>query len=249
MWHTVQIIGYGARCVSHFNKTSTIAYAMQSLFLLLAPILYAASIYMVLGRVIKFVRGEKLSYIPVEIMTKVFVGGDVFSFLLQAAGKRQNYHLSSLLYSSNTFFIGGGIMTGGSANTLVIGQWVIVAGLCVQLVFFGAFLVSAFIFHSKISRHPTTKSEQTIHPGSFWPRDWRGVLFGCYVVSILILIRSVYRLVEFIQGQQGYLMSHEVFLYVFDATMMLFVMVLMNFCHPAHVLQQQVPSTSPERKA
>lgn len=74
---------------------------MQSLFLLLAPILYAASIYMVLGRVIRFVRGEHMSYIPVGIMTKVFVGGDILSFLLQAAGKRRKYYLFPPLYYTN----------------------------------------------------------------------------------------------------------------------------------------------------
>lgn len=140
-------------------------------------------------------------------------------------------------------------MTGGSKSSFTIGQWVIVGGLCVQLVFFGAFLVSALIFHSKVVRRPTAESEQKMHLGSFWPCDWRGVLFACYVASVLILIRSVYRLVEFIQGQQGYVITHEVFLYVFDATMMYFVMVLMNFRHPSHVLQQEVPSDSTEQKA
>lgn len=60
---------------------------MQSLFILLAPILYAASIYMVLGRIITFLKGEHLSYVPVRLMTRIFVLGDVLSFILQAAGK------------------------------------------------------------------------------------------------------------------------------------------------------------------
>jgi hypothetical protein len=42
---------------------------------------------MVLGRIISFLHGEHLSYIPVKWMTKVFVAGDVLSFILQAAGK------------------------------------------------------------------------------------------------------------------------------------------------------------------
>lgn len=83
----VQIIGYGARAGSHFYMHSTILYAIQSLLILLAPTLYAASIYMVLGRIISFLHGEHLSYIPVKWMTKVFVAGDVLSFILQAAGK------------------------------------------------------------------------------------------------------------------------------------------------------------------
>jgi hypothetical protein len=83
----VQIIGYGARAGSHFFMHSTILYAIQSLLILLAPTLYAASIYMVLGRIISFLHGEHLSYIPVKWMTKVFVAGDILSFILQAAGK------------------------------------------------------------------------------------------------------------------------------------------------------------------
>lgn len=83
----VQIIGYGARAGSHFFIHSTILYAIQSLLILLAPTLYAASIYMVLGRIITFVKGEHLSYVPVKWMTKLFVAGDVLSFILQAAGE------------------------------------------------------------------------------------------------------------------------------------------------------------------
>lgn len=84
----VQIIGYIARAAAHYNKTSTVLYALQQLLILLAPILYAASIYMVLGRIITFLKGEHLSYVPVRLMTKIFVGGDILSFILQGAGKQ-----------------------------------------------------------------------------------------------------------------------------------------------------------------
>ncbi|KAL2838118.1 RTA-like protein [Aspergillus pseudoustus] len=215
-----QVVGYGARAGSHFNTDSTLLYAIQSLLILLAPTLYAASIYMVLGRIITFLHGEHLSYIPVKWMTKVFVAGDVLSFILQAAG--------------------GGIMTNGSKNTVKIGEWVIVAGLCVQIVFFGAFVITSLIFHVKIIRSPTTASERFMSKrGSLWPpRDWRGLLFACYSASVLILVRSVYRLVEFVQGNDGYVISHEVFLYVFDAAMMFSVMVVMNVFHPSFVLSK-----------
>lgn len=87
----VQVIGYGARAASHFNQTSTILYAIQSLFLLLSPILYAASVYMLLGRIITFLQGKHLSYVPVELMTKIFVGGDILSFIVQGAGECIGY--------------------------------------------------------------------------------------------------------------------------------------------------------------
>jgi hypothetical protein len=54
---------------------------------------------------------------------------------------------------------------------------------------------------------------------------------------VLILIRSIYRVVEFVQGNNGYVIGHEVFLYVFDASMMFLVMIVMNVFHPSVVLR------------
>ena len=62
-------------------------YVMQSTLLLVAPALFAASIYMELGRIIHLVKGQKFALIRVNWMTKIFVAGDVLSFLMQASGK------------------------------------------------------------------------------------------------------------------------------------------------------------------
>jgi hypothetical protein len=59
---------------------------MQSLLLLLAPALFAASIYMILARIILLTDGESHSVIKVRWVTKIFVAGDVLSFLAQSAG-------------------------------------------------------------------------------------------------------------------------------------------------------------------
>lgn len=61
-------------------------YVMQSTLLLVAPALFAASIYMELGRIIYLVKGQKHSLVRVNWMTKIFVAGDVLSFLMQASG-------------------------------------------------------------------------------------------------------------------------------------------------------------------
>lgn len=74
---------------------------MQSLFVLLAPILYAASVYMFLGRIITFLQGKHLSYVPVQLMTKIFVGGDILSFIVQGAGKHGIYKsIESVCYKN-----------------------------------------------------------------------------------------------------------------------------------------------------
>ena len=76
---------------------------------------------------------------------------------------------------------------------------------------------------------------------------WKRHIFVLYVTSILILIRSIFRAAEYIQGQDGYLLSKEVFLYAFDAALMLIVMVLFNMIHPSQITelyQQRLSGTS-----
>ena len=71
---------------------------MQTLSILLAPAFFTASIYMILGRLIVLVDGESHSPIRVKWLTKIFVGGDVLSFLAQSAGK---YFISLATYSKH----------------------------------------------------------------------------------------------------------------------------------------------------
>lgn len=62
-------------------------YSLQTILVLVAPALYAASIYMVLGRIILVTDGEAHAIIRKQWLTKIFVTGDVISFLMQGAGK------------------------------------------------------------------------------------------------------------------------------------------------------------------
>ena len=62
-------------------------YIIQSLLILLGPTLFAASIYMILGRIMRLTNGEAHSIIRVNWVTKIFVLGDVLSFLAQSGGK------------------------------------------------------------------------------------------------------------------------------------------------------------------
>lgn len=60
-------------------------------------------------------------------------------------------------------------------------------------------------------------------------------MFSLYAVSLLIFVRSIVRVVEFIQGFDGYIYSHEWCLYVFDASMMFVAMVILNVVNPGEV--------------
>lgn len=71
----------------NFGEYTLGPYIMQSVLLLVAPALFAASIYMELGRIVLMVDGERSLFIRRTWLTKLFVAGDVLSFLMQSSGK------------------------------------------------------------------------------------------------------------------------------------------------------------------
>lgn len=130
-------------------------------------------------------------------------------------------------------------MASGTSSAQETGSNVVIGGLVVQLLFFGFFVIVAAIFHVRITSHPTpeSRSERDITAGQGWrQRNWVTILLALYVVSALILVRSVFRLVEYRGGYDGYIMTHEAFGYVFDALLMFVAMVVMNVYHPAVIL-------------
>jgi len=117
---------------------------------------------------------------------------------------------------------------GNSSSTIQIGQDIIVGGLFVQMIFFGCFLLSAVLFQIRIRKVPTPESVSDLIP-------WRKHLTALYAAGVLILIRSVFRVAEFIQGNDGFILGHEWFLYIFDSVLMLGVMLIFNAVHPSEV--------------
>ncbi|KAK0373304.1 RTA1 [Colletotrichum limetticola] len=174
-------------------------FVMQAILILVAPALYAASIYMILGRLIRTLRADNLSLLPVPWVTKIFVTGDVVSFTMQAGG--------------------GGIQAAGTLELYDIGEKIIIVGLLVQIVVFGFFIITTILFHHRISRKPTSVAIEGIVP-------WRRYLWVLYITSLIILVRSVFRVIEYLQGNRGYLISHEIFLYIFDTVLMVAVMAI-----------------------
>lgn len=195
-------------------------YIMQSILLLLGPALYAASIYMVLGRMIRLLNAEDLSLIRTKWLTKLFVAGDVLSFLAQSSG-------------------GGMLATAKDRDSVKTGENIIVGGLIIQILFFGFFIIVTRIFHKRIHDNPTPKSMVMTAP-------WKKLLYVLYATSLFILVRSAFRVAEYVLGKEGELQSKEIYIYIFDAALIALVSILFNWCHPSQVISNRPQGKRPE---
>ncbi|KAH8588744.1 RTA1 like protein-domain-containing protein [Bisporella sp. PMI_857] len=191
-----EIIGYAGRMISSKEAPdySKGPFIIQALLLLLASAFFAASIYMVLGRIILLIDGEKHSQIRQRWLAKIFVTGDVV----------------------------------GNKSKSDLGQKVFIIGLFIQIICFGIFIFTSFLLHRRIGKSPTPLSDLPSIP-------WRKHMWALYAANALIMLRSIFRVVEYIQGREGYLQSKEVFLYIFDAVLMFAVMTILNVVHPSQI--------------
>jgi hypothetical protein len=209
--YTVESVGYAGRIWSHHDTTGLPEFIIQALLILIAPALFAASIYMVLGRIIAQLDGERHSIIQLKWLTKIFVSGDCVSFFVQC--------------------MGGGIQAAGGLQLLHIGEMIIIAGLFIQIFFFGFFVLAAVTFHVRILRSPTALSSTSSNE-----IPWRTNIGILYLSSGIILVRSIFRIVEYLMGNQGFPLQHEYMLYIFDTLLMLAVVSIFIWRHPARTL-------------
>ncbi|KAJ6030985.1 hypothetical protein N7540_001717 [Penicillium herquei] len=199
-----EFIGYAARISASNNTGKLMPYIIQSIFVLLAPTLFAAAVYMVLARIIRAVNGERYSPIRINLITKIFVSCDIVTFFVQGGG--------------------AGLMAESSLSN--VGQYIILAGLVLQIVTFVLFVVTAVTFARRMDKTPTPIALQGDIP-------WKQHLRSLYTVSAMILIRSIFRVVEYGLGNDGYLLGHEWSTYIFDAVPMFIAMVCFAIWYPS----------------
>lgn len=185
--------------MAHSDQIDATPYIIQSLLLLLAPILFAASVYMILTRLIRATGADSLSIIPTKWLTKIFVGGDIACFAIQGGG--------------------GGILTQAkSVADIRRGESVILGGLVLQIVIFGIFVTTAAVFHTRLGKRLYQTMERVRIP-------WQRTMWTLYVASVMISLRNVYRVLEYALGSEGYLLRYEWTLYVFDGLLMACVLL------------------------
>ncbi|KAJ0281107.1 hypothetical protein COL940_005900 [Colletotrichum noveboracense] len=202
----MEFLGYVFRAVAHNKTGKLMPFVASQNNILLAPVLFAASIYMTLGRVIRIVNGERHSIIRPSRLTKVFVAGDVLALAIQGSA--------------------AGLMV--VSEYAKIAQGIVVAGLVFHICVFGVFWTTAWTFHSRMKKDP---GYHEIGPDVKWEQALR-MLYGA---SGLIMARSVFRIIEFVMGNDGYLLSNEWPLYIFDSIPMFAVMGTFWYWFPSSV--------------
>ena len=96
----------------------------------------------------------------------------------------------------------------------ITGQRILVAGLAIQVATCIMYFVAKFNFLVRMAK------------------KWYDIGSLSSLVNLLILGRSFIRVVEYFEGKTGYIHKHEWMLYLFDASLMLLVLVFLTLPEP-----------------
>lgn len=124
------------------------------------------------------------------------------------------------------------LATAKDRDSVKKGENIIVGGLGIQILFFGFFMIVTLVFHIRLARNPTPKTHTVQTP-------WKGLLWVLYGSSLLIMVRSLFRVAEYVEGKEGELQSKEMYIYIFDALLMGITALLFNWFHPSRVINAE----------
>lgn len=171
----LEMAGYIGRILMNDNPWSPPAFKLQIVCLVLAPTFIAAGIYLTLKHIILYL-GPEHSRLKPKLFTWIFIGCDVGSLILQAAG--------------------GGVAAaaGTDQEILKVGDDIIIAGIAFQVATMSVCGVLGLEFFIRVWRRGGGLSpEKTQEDGGISRKKVQLVLAGDIIAYFTVLIRCIYR--------------------------------------------------------
>lgn len=220
---TAELIGWAARTYAHSCPYNDNAFIAQEVTLIIAPVFFSAALYILLGRLIIHL-GPTSSTISAKWYTIIFVTCDVVSLVVQAVGGAKASLADTVAEQDQ-------------------GTHIMVAGIAFQLFTMTIFGVLGADFLRRVgSRRMGLRGMVT--------KGMRWVLGAMLVSFTMIYIRGIYRTIELAQGWNGYLITHEAFFIVLDATIMVIAVAVFVPVDPAIIFRNlNQPGWGEHRKA
>ncbi|KAI9457817.1 RTA1-like protein [Lactarius psammicola] len=207
-----EIIGWSGRLWSSQNPLLRTPFLMQVSTLIMAPTYLIASNFVILGKIIKWL-GPQYCRMSQKWYAIVFIACDTVALVVQS--------------------VGGGIASGTHPD---LGGHIALGGIVLQLValLFFTFIAGEFLLRFTYDRPIRAHLSNT--RGAV-DRNIRLMIFGVSTMTILLLIRSIYRTIELSDGWTGSIISTQWLFNAFDGAMIVLATFTLNFFHPGVLLR------------
>ena len=218
----MEVIGYIFRALSSRDDPYNIIYFVVAyFFIVVAPVFISASIYLCLTKLILWAEDEGVQLhsriLSRKFILWTFITADVVCTGVQIAG-------AALIGSRES-----------KHKDPKVANDILLAGLAIQSFFFLIYLgilVTFIIAVCDVQQFPNTLKKS------------RSFIDALEVSSLLVFLRTIFRLAETSQGVFGYLSSHEAFFGGLEFAPMVLAMAILAIWHPG----RQIPVRQAKRE-
>ncbi|KAG2414819.1 hypothetical protein HFD88_006007 [Aspergillus terreus] len=215
----LEMAGYIGRILMHHNPWDEDAFKLQIVCLVLAPTFVAAGIYLTLKHIILSL-GPEHSRLQPRLFTWIFIGCDIGSLILQAAG-------------------GGVAAAAGNTNVKLLnaGNNIIIAGIAFQVATMSVCGLLGLEFFVRVIRHGPGLSGEKTSENVTDQKYVKLVVVAEIFAYVTVLIRCIYRIPEMAGGWGNPLMQKEDEFLVLDGMMIALALLALTVCHPGFFLR------------
>ena len=194
---------------------------LQNLLLLLAGPLVAATMYSTLRQLSSVIMATLPNHL--RYMSAVFIFVD--------AGCLASHLIGALVPIS------------GHPAANEVSEKVLLAGLVAELFALTIFFGMTFEIHQRVKtayqiEEICGSDEKGVEATKV--KGWRKFFMSLEVMAVLLAVRSLVRYMEYAEGNDGFVASHEVFIYLFDAVPLCIIMVLFVVLHPQKLVRERL---------
>ncbi|KAF7959728.1 hypothetical protein EAE96_001338 [Botrytis aclada] len=228
-----EIIGYLGRVQIHYDPFASNPFLIYLICVTIAPVFFTASIYMTYSRILLHY-GPYLSRFSPKAISITFMAADWIALILQAAG-------------------GAIADTAATEAGMNSGTNILVAGLSFQVFGLILFMMVVVKYAFKVSGERIRRQAASWAAGEgeigakeskmrYLCYDWRltpqpVVLAGLTVATVLILIRSIFRVAELAKGFQSKLANEEISFMILEGAVMILATTIMTIFHPGLIIK------------
>ncbi|CZS92182.1 hypothetical protein WAI453_000123 [Rhynchosporium graminicola] len=207
----LEFAGYMGRILMHSNPWDQSSFRLQIVALILGPSFIAAGIDLTLKHIVIYF-GAQYSLIKPALYTWGFIGLDIFSILLQAAG--------------------GGLAASGESDRklLDIGNTVILVGIALQVFQLVVFGIVSVYYAINVYRN---RKASAVIDGPSNPISLKYFMGMVAVAYVCVLLRCVYRLPEMAGGWGSTLQRDEPLFLGLDGAAVAIAAIALAVAHPA----------------
>ncbi|KAH9977062.1 RTA1-like protein [Lactifluus volemus] len=224
----LEVAGWSSRLWSSRHPFLFPPFIIQILTLVLAPTSLVAANFILLGRIMRRL-GPQYSRLTPRRYTIIFICCDIIALLIQGMG-------GSIVSGANA----SASKSGPSSKLQVqlkLGSDIALGGIIFQLVAIAAYCAFAAEFLIRYAQdRPIRYVPGEAYRGTVDIR-LRCMLYAMFVTTVFIIIRTIYRTVEFVDGWDGKVYSTQWLFIVFDGVMITLAMWTLNIIHPGVFLQ------------